>query len=82
MGELLSFVNGFVLGMIFGQFHPPGRLPIGLLLAISWGALATIFGLLFQVGPSVFLIDVPIVVFASVLGLLFARRFALSRRLR
>lgn len=79
MHEVLAILNGLLLGAIAGQYQPTNRRPLVLLVCITGGVVATMFGRLSQPDQSLFFLDFLLVVVSAALGLFWARRFTLGR---
>jgi hypothetical protein len=72
--ELLPLVSGLAAGAALGLVRPSLRFPVGALLAVLLGTLATVLTGEMSISPAFLLIDIPLVALASVLGLLAARQ--------
>jgi hypothetical protein len=66
--ELLPIASGLFLGCVLGLVRPSLRLPVGIVLAIAFGVLATVASGEFLVSWSFLLIDVPLVAVCAVIG--------------
>lgn len=80
MSELLSVVNGLILGAIAGQYQPTNRRPLVLLACILGGILASMVGQMSHPDPTLFFVDFLLVVVSAAVGLFSARRLTLGRR--
>jgi hypothetical protein len=78
MQELLPLAGGLVAGVALGLLRQSLRLPLGALLAVLLGTLATVVTGEMSISPAFLLVDIPLVALASVLGLLGARRLRWS----
>ena len=74
MQELVPLFSGLVLGAGLGFLRPSIRLPVGAVLSIVIGVLATIVVGEFEVSWGFVLIDVPLVALAAFFGLAMARQ--------
>jgi uncharacterized membrane protein SpoIIM required for sporulation len=74
MQELVPLVSGFAGGLALGLVRPSLRLPVGALLAVVLGTLATVVTGELEVSWAFLLIDVPLVALAAACGLAVARR--------
>jgi hypothetical protein len=74
MHELLPIVSGILAGAALGSIRPTWRLPIGLVVAIILGIVATIVSGEFRVSWAYLFIDIPLVAVSAAAGLLVARR--------
>jgi hypothetical protein len=73
MQELFPLACGLFLGAALGFVRPSVRLPIGVVLAIVLGVLATVVTGEFKSSWSYLLIDIPLVAVAAILGLMAGR---------
>jgi hypothetical protein len=78
MQELLPLAGGLAAGAALGLLRPSLRLPLGALLAVLLGTLATVVTGEMSMSPAFLLVDIPLVALASVLGLLGARQLRWS----
>jgi hypothetical protein len=76
--ELFPIASGFVIGSILGWLRPSMRKPVGTLLAVVFGVLATIASGEFRLSWAYLLVDIPLVGFSAVVGLLVTQRLRLS----
>jgi uncharacterized membrane protein AbrB (regulator of aidB expression) len=74
--ELVPLVSGFAVGLALGWLRPALRLPVGALLAVVLGTLATVITGEFEVSWGFLLVDIPLVAAAATCGVLVARRAA------
>jgi uncharacterized membrane protein AbrB (regulator of aidB expression) len=74
--ELVPLVSGFAVGLALGWLQPALRLPVGALLAVVLGTLATVVTGEFEVSWGFLLVDIPLVAAAATCGVLVARRAA------
>jgi hypothetical protein len=74
MKEFFPISCGLLLGAVLGYVRPAMRLPVGGLLAILLGGLATVITGEFTTSWGYLLVDIPLVAVAAVLGLVAARR--------
>jgi hypothetical protein len=74
MEEIVPLGFGFMLGTLLGLLSPGLRLPVGSLLAVALGALATVVTGEAAISWAFVLIDIPIVAVSAVLGLVAGRR--------
>jgi hypothetical protein len=78
MQELFPLACGLLLGVTLGFIRPKVRLAIGAGLAIVLGLLATVVTGEFKASWGYLLVDIPLVAFAALLGVLFARHLRLA----
>jgi hypothetical protein len=78
--ELIPLAFGYLLGAALGLVRSRLRLPVGALLVVALGAIATAATGEARISWAFVLIDIPIVALASVLGLLAGRRVNLAPR--
>ena len=76
MQELFPILFGLILGAGLGFVRPSMRLPVGAVLAIVLGVLATVITGEFKSSWGYLLIDIPLVGLAAIAGLLAGRRVA------
>jgi hypothetical protein len=76
MQELFPFGCGLLLGAALGYVRPGVRLPVGGLLAIVLGVVATLVTAEFKASWGYVLVDIPLVTCATFIGLLVARQTA------
>lgn len=82
MEEIVPLGFGFMLGTLLGLVRSSLRLPLGALLAVALGVLATVVTGEASVSWAFVLIDIPIVSVSAVLGLLAGRRLGALPRQR
>ena len=74
MTELFPIACGLVAGALVGFIRPSLRIPVGALLSIALGTLATVISGEFKTSWGFLLIDIPLVaVFAAASNLLIRR---------
>jgi hypothetical protein len=73
MQELFPLVCGLLLGATLGLVRPSVRLPLGAVLAVVLGLLATVVTGEFQLSWGYVLIDIPLVALAAFLAFVAAR---------
>jgi hypothetical protein len=78
--ELLPIVSGFFVGCVLGVVRPGLRVPVGIVLAIALGVLATVASGEFLESWAFLLIDIPLVAISAAIG--FAATYYLRRRTR
>jgi xanthosine utilization system XapX-like protein len=76
MEELIPLGSGLLLGCVLGLLRPSLRLPLGAVLAVVLGVMATVVTGESRISWSYVLIDIPLVAVSAVLGLLAGRRLA------
>ena len=76
MEELVPLGLGLALGLGLGLLRPSLRLPVGALLAVCLGVLATIVTGEAKISWAFVLIDIPLVAVSAVLGLMAGRRLS------
>jgi hypothetical protein len=74
MQELVPLVSGFAVGLALGWLRPGLRVPVGALLSVAFGTLATIVTGEFEVSWGFLLVDIPLVAAAVACGVVVARR--------
>ena len=79
MQELFPILFGLILGAALGFVRPSMRLPLGAVIAVALGVLATVITGEFKSSWGYLLIDIPLVALSALAGLLAARRVAVSR---
>jgi uncharacterized membrane protein AbrB (regulator of aidB expression) len=77
--ELVPLLSGFAAGVVLGALRPSLRLPVGALLSVVLGVLATIVTGEFKTSWEFVLIDIPLVALAAAFGLAVARQAARHR---
>jgi ribose/xylose/arabinose/galactoside ABC-type transport system permease subunit len=76
MQELLPIGLGLALGMGLGLLRPSLRLPVGAVLVVCFGVLATIVTGEAEISWAFVLIDIPLAAAGAVLGLIVGRRLS------
>lgn len=79
MQELLPIMSGLFLGSVLGLLRPTARVPVGALLIVAFGVLATLVSGEFLISWAFLLIDVPLVALSAVVGLVVAHRLRWAR---
>jgi hypothetical protein len=74
MAELIPLGFGFLLGILLGLLRSSLRLPVGMVLAVALGTLATVVTGEAQISWGFVMVDIPIVAIGSALGLLAGGR--------
>jgi hypothetical protein len=74
MQELFPIACGLVLGGALGLLRPSVRLPVGALMAVVLGVLATVVTGEFRLSWGYVLVDIPLVACAALVGLAAGRR--------
>ena len=82
MQELLPIVSGLFLGTLLGLLRPSMRMPVGAILIVAFGVLATAASGEFLISWAFLLIDVPLVALATAVGLVVVHRLRWARRPR
>jgi hypothetical protein len=67
--ELLPVASGLVIGLALGLLRPSLRVPIGVVLIIAFGVLATAVSGEYLISWSFLLIDIPLVAVSAAAGL-------------
>jgi len=80
--ELLPIVSGLVIGLILGLLRPSLRVPIGVVLIIAFGVLATVVSGEYLISWSFLLIDIPLVAISAAASLFVMHRLWWARRPR
>lgn len=80
MGELFPLGCGLLLGVALGRLRPALRLPVGAVLAVALGFLATAVTGEAAISWAFVLIDVPIVAVGALVARLVERRLAPAPR--
>ena len=78
--ELLPVASGLVIGSILGLLRPSLRVPIGVVLVLTFGALATMVSGEYLISWSFLLIDIPLVAVSACAGLFATHRLRGARR--
>jgi hypothetical protein len=73
MQELFPLACGLLLGTTLGLVRPSLRLPLGALLAVLLGVLATVVTGEFRLSWGYVLVDIPLVALAAFLAFMAAR---------
>jgi hypothetical protein len=76
LGELLPLGCGLLLGVTLGRVRPALRLPLGAVLAVGLGFLATVVTGEAAISWAFVLIDIPIVAMAALVVRVLERRLA------
>jgi hypothetical protein len=79
MQELWPIVSGLVIGSLLGLLHPSMRVPVGAVLAIAFGVVATIVSGEFRISWAFLLIDIPLVAGSAAGSLFGMHRWQRSR---
>jgi hypothetical protein len=82
MHELLPIASGLFLGTLLGLLRPSVRVPVGAVLIVAFGVLATVVSGEFLISWAFLLIDVPLVAISTAVGLILAHRLRWARRPR
>ncbi len=82
MQELLPVVGGLFLGLLLGLVRPSMRVPVGAVLIVALGVLATVVSGEFLISWAFLLIDVPLVAISTAVGLVVTHRLRWVRRPR
>jgi hypothetical protein len=80
--ELLPVASGLVIGLILGLLRPSLRVPIGVVLIIVFGVLATVVSGEYLISWSFLLIDIPLVAVSVAASLFVTHRLRWARRPR
>jgi hypothetical protein len=80
VGELLPLGCGLLLGVALGRLRPSLRLPVGTVLAVALGFLATAATGEAAISWAFVLIDIPIVALGALVVRLVERRLAPALR--
>jgi hypothetical protein len=80
VGELLPLGCGLLLGVALGRLRPSLRLPVGAVLAVALGFLATAATGEAAISWAFVLIDIPIVALGALVVRLVERRLAPALR--
>lgn len=79
MNELLPILSGVVLGAILGYLPPSRRVPVGIVLAIMLGLVATVSSGEYLVSWGYLLLDVALVLGAAAVSILVVHRLRWKR---
>ena len=82
MEELLPVACGLVVGLILSLLRPSLRVPIGAVLIIAFGVLATVVSEEYLISWSFLLIDIPLVAISAAASLFLTHRLWWARRPR
>jgi hypothetical protein len=80
--ELLPVMSGLFLGALLGLLRPSLRVPIGVVLIVALGLLATVVSGEYLISWSFLLIDIPLVAVSAAASLFVAHRLRWARRPR
>jgi hypothetical protein len=80
--ELLPVMSGLFLGSLLGLLRPSLRVPIGVVLIIAFGVLATVVSGEYRLSWSFLLIDIPLVAVSAAASLFVTHRLRWARRPR
>jgi hypothetical protein len=80
MQELLPIVSGLFLGSLLGLLRPAMRVPVGVVLIVAFGVLATVASGEFLISWAFLLIDVPLVGVSTAISLIVSHHLRWSRR--
>ena len=80
MQELLPIVSGLFLGSLLGLLRPSMRVPVGAVLVVAFGVLATVASGEFLISWAFLLIDVPLVGVSTAISLIVTHHLRWSRR--
>ena len=80
--ELLPVMSGLFLGSLLGLLRPSLRVPIGAVLIVALGVLATVVSGEYLISWSFLLIDIPLVAVSAAAGLFVTHRLRWARRPR
>jgi len=78
--ELLPVMSGLILGSLLGLLRPSLRVPIGVVLILALGVLATVVSGEYLVSWSFLLIDIPLVAVSAATSLFVTHRLRWARR--
>jgi hypothetical protein len=78
--ELVPVASGLVIGLILGLLRPSLRVPVGLVLIIAFGVLATVVSGEYLISWSFLLIDIPLVAVSAAAGLFVTHRLRWGAR--
>jgi hypothetical protein len=82
MQELYPIVSGLFVGSLLGLLRPSVRVPVGAVLIVTFGVLATVVSGEFMISWAFLLIDVPLVAVSTAVGLVVVHRLRWARRPR
>ena len=80
MEEILPVASGIFLGALIGLLRPSLRFPIGALLIVAFGLLATVASGEYLISWSFLLIDIPLVAVSAAASLYVTHRLRWSGR--
>jgi hypothetical protein len=78
--ELLPVASGIVLGSVLGLLRPSVRVPVGLVLIVVFGVVATVVSGEYLISWSFLLIDIPLVAVSAAAGLYVTHRLRWTSR--
>jgi hypothetical protein len=78
--ELLPVMSGLILGSLLGLLRPSLRVPIGVVLILALGFLATVVSGEYLISWSFLLIDIPLVAVSAAASLFVMHRLRWARR--
>jgi uncharacterized membrane protein YeaQ/YmgE (transglycosylase-associated protein family) len=79
INELVPIVCGLLLGSLLGRMAASLRLPVGLVVAVLIGVVATLVGGEFRTSWAFIAVDIPGAILATACGYLLLRHFARAR---
>lgn len=80
MEEILPVASGIFLGALIGLLRPSLRFPMGALLIVAFGLLATVASGEYLISWSFLLIDIPLVAVSAAASLYVTHRLRWSGR--
>jgi hypothetical protein len=78
--EILPIASGLFLGALIGLLRPSLRIPIGAVLIVAFGVLATVVSGEYLISWSFLLIDIPLVAVSAAASLYVTHRLRWARR--
>jgi hypothetical protein len=78
--ELLPVASGLLIGLILGLLRSSLRVPVGLVLIIAFGVLATVVSGEYLISWSFLLIDIPLVAVSAAASLFVTHRLRWGAR--
>jgi hypothetical protein len=78
--ELVPVASGLLIGLILGLLRPSLRVPIGVVLIIAFGVLATVVSGEYLISWSFLLIDIPLVALSAAASLFVMHRLRWGAR--
>ena len=78
--ELLPVASGLIIGLILGLLRSSLRVPVGLVLIIAFGVLATVVSGEYLISWSFLLIDIPLVAVSAAASLFVTHRLRWGAR--